>query len=168
MYGCCMPKQCFVAMACHPKLHVIIWHMISVKLNNGKKIMFKGELHCVQRYFRKQTSLTENIRHITEKVRNITENIYNVIENIRKALDDGNIGCGGVYVDLQKAFDTLDHQILLAKLNHYGICGVSNDWFKSYLSNRNQYVCINGFVSILTTIYSDVLQGSVLGPLLFL
>ena len=71
-------------------------------------------------------------------------------KNIRKALDDGNIGCG-VLVDLQKAFVTVDHQILLAKLNHYAIRGVSNDWFKSYLSNRNQYVSINGFDSSLTT-----------------
>ena len=52
--------------------------------------------------------------------------LINITENIRKALDDGNIGCG-VFVDLQKAFDTVDLQILLAKLNHHGICGVSND-----------------------------------------
>ena len=63
---------------------------------------------------------------------------------MRKALDDGNTGCG-TFLDLQKAFDTVDHQVLLAKLNHYGICEVSNDWFKSYLSNRNQYVSINGY-----------------------
>ena len=61
-----------------------------------------------------------------------------ITENIRKVFDDGNTGCG-VLVDLQKAFDTVDHQILLAKLNHYGIHGVSNDWFKSYLSNHSQY-----------------------------
>ena len=60
-------------------------------------------------------------------------------ENIRKA---GNIGCG-VFVDLQKICDTVDQQIMFAKLNHYGIHGVSNYWFKSYLSNRNQYVSIN-------------------------
>ena len=77
--------------------------------------------------------------------------LINITENIRKALDDGNIGCG-VFVDLQKAFDTVDHQILLAKLNHYGIRGVSNDWFKSYLSNRNQYVSINGYESGLAAI----------------
>ena len=62
--------------------------------------------------------------------------LINITENIRKALDDGNIGCG-VFTDLKKASDTVDHQILLAKLNHYWICGVSNDRFKSYLFNRN-------------------------------
>ena len=59
--------------------------------------------------------------------------LINITWNIRKALHDGNIGCG-VFVDLERAFDTVDHQILLARLNHYGICGVLNDWFKSYLA----------------------------------
>ena len=62
--------------------------------------------------------------------------LIDISENLRKALDDGNIGCE-VFVDLQKAFDTVDHQILLAKLNHYEIREVSSDWFKSYLSNRS-------------------------------
>ena len=92
--------------------------------------------------------------------------LFNITENIRKALDDGNIGCGD-FVDLQNVFDTVDHQILLAKLNHYGIRGVSNDWFKSYLSNRNQYVSINGYESGLAAINCGVPQVSVLGPLLF-
>ena len=72
--------------------------------------------------------------------------LINITEKIRKALDDRNIGCG-VFVDLQKAFDTVEHQILLAKLNHYRIRGVLNDWFKSYLSNHSQYVSINGYES---------------------
>ena len=93
--------------------------------------------------------------------------LINITENMRKALDDGNIGCR-VFVDLQKAFETVDHQILLAKLNHYGIRGVSNDWFKSYLSNWNQYVSINRYDSGLAAINCGVPQESVLGPLLFL
>ena len=60
--------------------------------------------------------------------------LNNITKNIRKALDEGNID-SGVSVDLQKASETVDHQILLAKLDQYGIRGVSNDWFKSYLSN---------------------------------
>ena len=89
----------------------------------------------------------------------------NLTENIRQALDAGHIGCG-IFVDLQKAFDTVDHDILLAKLNHYGIRGASNDWFRSYLSDR-QHVSINGYDSGLTKLNCRVLQGFVLGPLLF-
>ena len=89
--------------------------------------------------------------------------MINITENIRKALDDGR-----VFVDLQKAFDTVDQQILLAKLNYYGIREVSNDWFKSYLSNHHQYVYINGYESGLAAINCGAPQGPVLGPLLFL
>ena len=93
--------------------------------------------------------------------------LINITENTRKTLDSGKIGCG-VFLDLQKAFDSVDHQILLAKLNHYGIRGVSNDWFKYYLPNRNQYVSINGFDFGLAAINCDVPQGSILGLVLFL
>ena len=87
--------------------------------------------------------------------------LINITEDIRKTLDDGNIGCR-VSVDLQKAFDTVDHQILLAELNHYGIHGILNDWFKSYLSNCSQYVSINRYESSLAVINCGVPQGSVL------
>ena len=93
--------------------------------------------------------------------------LINIAENIRKAPDDKNIGCW-VFEDLQKAFDTVDYQILLAKLNYYGIWGVSNDWFKSYLSNPNQYLSVNGYKSGLAALNCGIPQGSVLGPLLFL
>ena len=68
-----------------------------------------------------------------------------------KALDEGHIGCG-VFVYLQKTFDTVDHQILLPKLVYHGIREVSNDWFESYLSNRIQYISINGCDSVLAAI----------------
>ena len=93
--------------------------------------------------------------------------LISLTENIRKNLDEGNIGCG-IFVDLQKAFDTVEHDILLSKLEHYGIRGLANDWFKSYLSNRKQYVSINGYDSNLADVKFGVPQGSVLGPLLFL
>ena len=93
--------------------------------------------------------------------------LFNITENIRKALAKGNIGCG-VFVDLQKVFDTVDHQILLTKLDHYGIRGVFNNRSKSHLSNRNQFISINGHISGLAAINCSVPQGSVLGPLLFL
>ena len=64
--------------------------------------------------------------------------LKDVTEYIGKALDEGYIGYE-IFVDLQKAFDTADHEILLAKLNHYGVCGVSNDWFRSYLSNQQRF-----------------------------
>ena len=93
--------------------------------------------------------------------------LLNITENIIHALDEGYIGFG-IFEDFQKWFDTVDHEILLGKLNHYGVRGVSNDWFRSFLSNRQPYVSINGYDPGLTEINCGVSQGSVLGPLLFL
>ena len=91
----------------------------------------------------------------------------NLLEIVQKALDDGKIACG-IFIDLEKGFDTVNHDILLEKLDHYGVRGISNDWFRSYLSDRSQLVSINGFNSDYKTIKYGVPQGSVLGSLLFL
>ena len=73
-----------------------------------------------------------------------------------------------MFIDLKKAFDTIDHSILCKKLYHYGIRGVASDWVKSYLSKRNQYVEIDGICSDKKQIVCGVPQGSILGPILFL
>ena len=116
--------------------------------------------------FLNKNNVIYNLQFGFRKQYSTSHALINITENIRKALDDGNIGCG-VFVDLQKSFDTVDHQILLAKLNHCGICGVSNDWFKSYLSNCNQYLSINGYESGLAALNCHIPQVSVLEPLLF-
>ena len=73
-----------------------------------------------------------------------------------------------VFMDLSKAFDTLNHAILLKKLRYYGVKDTELDWFKSYISNRKQYVEIDSFKSNQAPITTGVPQGSILGPLLFL
>ena len=95
-----------------------------------------------------------------------THALISLTEDIRKNIDEGNIGCG-IFVDLQKAFDTVEHDLLLAKLGH-GIRGFANEWFRSYLSNTKQYLSINGHKSSLTSVSFGSPQGSVLGPFLSL
>ena len=90
-----------------------------------------------------------------------------MLENIRNALDNGEYAIG-IFLDFQKAFDTVDHGILLDKLYNYGIRGIALDWFSSYLSNRFQIVSYNSCESEPMKITCGVPQGSILGPLLFL
>ena len=90
-----------------------------------------------------------------------------LLENMTKALDDGKCAIG-IFLDFQKAFDTVDHCILLDKLYMYGIRGIAHDWFLSYLSNRSQAVVYNNHESDFKAMKCGVPQGSILGPLLFL
>ena len=74
----------------------------------------------------------------------------------------------GVFIDLSKAFDTVNHNILLDKLRYYGIKGKSLKWLESYLQNRKQYIVYNRLKTSTKTVNCGVPQGSILGPLLFL
>ena len=85
----------------------------------------------------------------------------------KNSLDNRKFGCG-IFIDLQKAFDTVNHYILLMKLEHHGVRGAPQEWFKSYLSDRKQYVSINGSNSSYLNVNCGVPLGSVLGLLLFL
>ena len=72
-----------------------------------------------------------------------------------------------MFLDFQKAFDTVNHDILISKLNHYGVRGLSLDWFKSYLTSRQQKTLIKGILSYSLTVSCGVPQGSILGQFLF-
>ena len=90
-----------------------------------------------------------------------------LLDKLINSIENGEIVVG-VYLDFSKAFDTVDHDILLTKLYHYGIRGNALQWFKSYMSERKQFVTYNGTSSSMKTICCGVPQGSILGPILFL
>ena len=91
--------------------------------------------------------------------------ILSITEKIKTNLDKNIFSCG-IFVDLEKAFDTVNHKILLAKLEHLGNSCFSNKWLTSYLSKRSQCVTVNGVNSDYLPISCGVPQGSILGPLL--
>ena len=111
-----------------------------------KKILYNSQYG-----FRPNHCTINALTEFTSEVLNSTENKLTSI---------------AVYLDLSKAFDTLDHNILLRKLHHYGIRGIALDWFRSYLTDRNMYVDYKGITSKVHNINYGVPQGSVLGPLL--
>ena len=90
-----------------------------------------------------------------------------LMNKILSAIDRGEYAVG-LFIDLQKAFDTVNHDILLNKLYKYGIRGTCSRWLKDYLGNRQQFVEFNNVVSAKKTIFYGVPQGSILGPLLFI
>ena len=101
------------------------------------------------------------------KNHNTTMALIILTDKIMSAINNGEYVVGA-FLDLSKAFDTVNHAILLKKLDKYGIRGIAYEWFKSYLNLREQYVYFNNTCSINRYISCGVPQGSILGPLLFL
>ena len=89
------------------------------------------------------------------------------MDNLINFLDKGEYVIG-IFLDLSKAFDTVDHGILLQNLSCYGIRGDALSWFQSYLNNKYQFVTYNGVSSDKKEVKCGIPQGSILGPLLFL
>ena len=98
---------------------------------------------------------------------NTTHALLTMINKIANGIDAYEHTVG-VFLDFSKAFDTINHDILLYKLDYYGIRGIALEWFRNYLSNRQQYVSIANANSTTKLISCGVPQGSILGPLLFL
>ncbi len=125
--------------------------MVSVKLVNH--LDFNKILYEHQYGFQRNKSTEHNLIHAINYIgRAFNENKY----------------CVGVFFDLKKAFDVCSHDILLMKLERMGIRGTAREWFRSNLSNRNQFVDIDGSHSKKRKIKISILQGSILGPILFL
>ena len=93
--------------------------------------------------------------------------IPDIVNAIRTNMNNRLFSCG-IFIDLKKAFDTADHEILLRKSDHYGFRGIINIWFSSYLQGRTQTTQIGPHISERLDSTCGVPQGSVLGPLLFL
>ena len=96
-----------------------------------------------------------------------THALIKMTDQIKEACDRSLYACG-IFLGLKKAFDTVNHKILLSKLNHYGIRGIANDWFKSFWVNKTHYTHINESNSNPEKVLYGVPQGSVLGLLLFI
>lgn len=133
-----------------------IFNKIMEKLMYNRLVSFIDKysiLYDKQFGFREKHSTVQAILLITDQIRN--------------AIENGLYSCG-IFLDFSKAFDTVNHSILIKKLEHYGIRGIANKWFASYLSNRSQHVSIGNTKSDDVMVTNGVPQGSVLGPLLFL
>ena len=121
-----------------------------------ERLMHKRLINFIDKYnilFNKQFGFRSG--HSTDHA------ILCVLDKIQSAVESGLFSCG-VFLDLGKAFDTVNHSILLDKLEHYGIRGIANEWFSSYLRNRKQFVSINNTCSDYLDITCGVPKGSFL------
>jgi hypothetical protein len=134
-----------------PSLSKVLEKLIAVQLTNHLEL--NNLLYEHQYGFQRNKSTLHNLTHLTNY--------------IYRALNDKKY-CIGLFLDLRKAFDVCSHTILLRKLRKYGINGIAHEWFSSYLKDRKQRVDIDGHLSTESIFNISVIQGSILGPILFL
>ena len=135
-------------------------------LNNLSKIFEKLMSNRMVDFLNKNRILYEN-QFGFRKGHSTVDAIFSSLNMIRAEKGNKNYALG-IFMDLSKAFDTVDHRILLYKLEKYGIRGTPHRWLESYLIDRQQYTIIDDAVSSTKPITVGVPQGSILGPLLFL
>lgn len=146
---------------------LIIGNYRPISLLSNISKLFEKLLHSRLYTFLEQHTQIYPLQFGFRKKHNTTHALIQLTETIRKAIDTNEYACG-VFVDLQKAFDTVDHKILIDKLENSGIRGVAKTLLQSYLSDRYQSVTVGDTKSTNILIKHGVPQGSVLGPLLFL
>ena len=130
------------------------------------KIFERVVYHQLYNFFDKYEILTP-FQYGFRKNKSTTQAVLNQLEYIYNNLDQ-NKTVISIFMDFTKAFDCIDHEILLKKLYFYGVRGTPYDWFSSYLSERQQFVNVNNSNSSVKFVSHGVPQGSILGPLLFL
>ena len=127
-----------------------------------EKVMHRRMMKFIEKYdilYSEQYGF-RNGKSTSDAILKFTDKCYDALNNKKSMIS--------IYLDFSKAFDTINHQLLCLKLEKYGFRGNINNWFKSYLSDRKQYVCIDNSNSTLKDIKFGVPQGSILGPLLFI
>ena len=127
-----------------------------------EKVMHRRMMSFIEKYnilYSEQYGF-RNGKSTSDAILKFTDKCYDALNNKKSIIS--------IYLDFSKAFDTINHQLLCSKLDKYGFRGNINSWFKSYLNNRKQYVCIDKSKSSPKDINFGVPQGSILGPLLFI
>ena len=166
----CFPDELKIAKVCPvykggTKTSFSNYRPISV-LPSFSKIFEKLVYNRLESYVLSKNILVNN-QYGFRRMHSTYMAILDMFDKVSESIDKHEVSIG-VFIDLSKAFDTLNHTILLEKLEHYGIRGLPLLWFKDYLSNRKQFVLLNNTSSQMRRITCGVPQGSILGPLLFI